>query len=248
VIGAATVYLGLVIAFVGLVATLRPIRTLRLTSRLRGALLLLTGLIVVAIAFALPARDVRVAAARTRLDEFAPVYQFNEVHTIRVAVAPEQVYQAMRAVTAGEISFFQLLTWLRRFGRPGPESILNAPDRMPLLDVATRTTFLLLADDAPRELVLGTVVLAPANWRPPNAATPDAFRSLTQPGFATAAMNFRIEPDGAGASVLSTETRVFATDAASRRRFAKYWRIIYPGSAIIRRSWLQAIRRRAERT
>lgn len=246
-IGAATVYLGLVVAFVGLVATIRPIRTLRLTSRLRGALLLLTGLIVVAIGLSLPAAEVRVATARTRLDEFAPVYQFNEVHTIRIAAAPEHVYQAMRAVTAGEISLFQLLTWLRRFGRSGPESILNAPDRMPLLDVATRTTFLLLADDAPVELVLGTVVLAPANWQRPDAATPDAFKALTQPGFATAAMNFRTEPDGAGGTVLSTETRVFATDASSRRRFARYWRIIYPGSAIIRRSWLKAIRRRAER-
>jgi hypothetical protein len=248
VIGAAAAYLGLAIAFIGLLATIHPIRKLRLTSRLRGALLLLTGVIVVAIALSLPARDVHVAESRTRLDEFAPDYQFNEVHAIRIAAAPEQVYQAMRAVTAGEISLFQLLTWLRRFGRPGPESILNAPDRMPLLDVATRTGFLLLADDMPREVVLGTVVLAPPMWRRRDAATPAAFKSLIQPGFAKAAMNFRIEPDGAGASILSTETRVFATDATSRRRFARYWRIIYPGSAIIRRSWLKAIRRRAERT
>jgi hypothetical protein len=40
-------------------------------------------------------------------------------------------------------------------------------------------------------------------------------------------------------------THVFATDTA-RRRFALYWRIIYPGSAFIRRMWLQAIKRRAE--
>ncbi len=30
-------------------------------------------------------------------------------------------------------------------------------------------------------------------------------------------------------------------------RFAIYWRVIYPGSALIRRMWLDAIRRRAER-
>ena len=174
-IGAATAYCGLLIAFVGLLATIHPIRTLRLTSRLRGALLLLTGVIVVAVALSLPARDVHVAELRTRLDEFAPVYQFNEVHEIRIAAAPEQVYQAMRAVTAGEISFFKLLTWLRRFGRPGPESILNAPDRMPLLDVATRTGFLLLADDVPREIVLGAVVVRPPSWQRPDAATPATF-------------------------------------------------------------------------
>jgi hypothetical protein len=44
---------------------------------------------------------------------------------------------------------------------------------------------------------------------------------------------------------VSTETRVFATSPAARRRFAAYWRVIYPGSAIIRRSWLRAIRHRA---
>jgi hypothetical protein len=40
---------------------------------------------------------------------------------------------------------------------------------------------------------------------------------------------------------------VFATDPASCRRFAVYWRVIYPGSALIRRMWLRAIRLRAER-
>jgi len=59
-------------------------------------------------------------------------------------------------------------------------------------------------------------------------------------------MNFLVEPDGRGGSLLSTETRVFATDAVARRRFAVYWRVIYPGSALIRRMWLRAIRLRAE--
>jgi len=32
---------------------------------------------------------------------------------------------------------------------------------------------------------------------------------------------------------------------STRRRFAGYWRIIYPGSALIRRMWLRAVARRA---
>jgi hypothetical protein len=46
---------------------------------------------------------------------------------------------------------------------------------------------------------------------------------------------------------LRTETRVLATDAASRRRFGRYWRVIRPGSALIRRTWLGAAKRRTER-
>jgi hypothetical protein len=59
-------------------------------------------------------------------------------------------------------------------------------------------------------------------------------------------MGFLIEDQGDGWSRLRTETRVFATDASARRRFAVYWRLIYPGSSLIRHMWLDAIRRRAE--
>jgi hypothetical protein len=58
-------------------------------------------------------------------------------------------------------------------------------------------------------------------------------------------MNFVITPEGPKASIVSTETRVFATSPEASRRFAAYWRTIYPGSAIIRRMWLRAIRKRA---
>jgi hypothetical protein len=187
-----------------------------------------------------------VAAPRTLLDRYVPVYQFGEYHTLRVAAPPAAVWRAIHEVPAGEIRFFQTLVTIRRFGRPGPESILNAPARRPLLEVATRTTFLTLATAPERELVVGTVVVAPRGWRRGAVATPEAFRALAAPGFAKAAMNFTVAPDGRGGSVVSTETRVAATDASARRRFAAYWRVIYPGSALIRRSWLRAIRQRAE--
>ena len=59
-------------------------------------------------------------------------------------------------------------------------------------------------------------------------------------------MNFHVEPVGPGASRLVTQTRVAATDSLATRRFAAYWRVIYPGSALIRLMWLRAIKSRAE--
>lgn len=94
-----------------------------------------------------------------------PKYEFNEVHTLRVAASPELVYRAVQEVSAEEIRFFRLLTWMRRFGRPGPEGILNAPERQPILNVATRTTFLKLHDQPPAEIVIGTLVHAPPGTR-----------------------------------------------------------------------------------
>jgi hypothetical protein len=101
-------------------------------------------------------------------------------------------------VTADEITLFRTLTWIRRFGRRGPESILNAPEKMPLLDVATRTSFLLLAEEPDREIVLGTLVGAPKGWRPKKDPTPDDFKALHAPGSALAAITFRVETQPTG--------------------------------------------------
>src|SRR5438105_15182133 len=65
-------------------------------------------------------------------------------------------------------------------------------------------------------------------------------------GFALAAINFRVEDATNGEIVLTTETRIYATDASTKRKFAAYWRTIYPASALIRVMWLRAIRHRAE--
>ena len=59
-------------------------------------------------------------------------------------------------------------------------------------------------------------------------------------------MDFHVQPTPGGC-LLSTETRIKATDGDARRSFGRYWRIIHPGSALIRRVWLRAVRRRAER-
>lgn len=61
----------------------------------------------------------------------------------------------------------------------------------------------------------------------------------TRPGTVRLAADFRAEPVSGG-TLLSTETRVSATDAAARRAFSRYWRIVGPFSGLIRRRWLRA--------
>lgn len=240
------VYLGLISTFVGAISVIKPLSFLGIPSRQRSLVILAIGLLVAVIGCLLPAKETRVHPLRTQLDQFVPAYQFNEFHSIRIAADKERAYRAIKSVTADEILFFRTLIWMRRFGRPGPESILNPGKGTPLLDVATRTSFILLADIPNQEIVIGMFVGAPRGWKPKGTrATPEDFKTLRAPGFVSAALNFRIEDDGPGACLLTTETRVYATDAASRRRFAAYWRVIYPGSALIRRMWLRAIKLRA---
>jgi hypothetical protein len=60
-------------------------------------------------------------------------------------------------------------------------------------------------------------------------------------------MNFLVTDLGHGLSRVDTETRVFATDDVALGRFTAYWRIIFPGSSILRTTWLRAVKDRAER-
>jgi len=90
---------------------------------------------------------------------------------------------------------FQQLIFQRemRVLRPGPMGILNPPLHPPILDVATGTQFVLLADLPERERVVGTIVIAPPGSQQDQRPTPEEFKRLRHPGFAVAAMNFLIE-------------------------------------------------------
>ncbi len=245
--GTILVYAGLLALFLGVVSLVRPLSFLGIASRPRGIVVFLCGVAVFLIAVNLPAGEKRIALRRSQLDDFVPAYQFSELHSIRINAPRQKVFKAIQEVSADEIFLFRTLTWIRRGGRSGPESILSAPPGKPLLEVALRTSFMKLAEEPDREIVLGTLVAAPKGTRLKKDPTPEDFKALHAPGFALAAMNFRMEDAGTGDVLLTTETRVHATDASVLKRFGAYWRVIYPGSALIRVMWLRAIKQRAEK-
>jgi hypothetical protein len=239
-LGSVLVYLGLFAAAVGALAVLRPVRWLRLSTRRRGALLLGAGMVLVLLGIAVPA-PLRHSAGSTRLDRSLPDYQFSEFHVAEIQASPAAIHWAIWQVTAREIRLFRLFTWIRSPRWPGrrrSETILSAPADRPILEVATSSGFRRLADEED-EVVVGTAVIAPRGLR----VTGD-LRKI--PGLALAVMSFRTEPLDADRCRLTTETRIFATDRKTLYRFKVYWRLIAPGSAILRGTWLQAVRERAE--
>ena len=237
--------LGLAAGFLGFLSLLKPLRFLGIGTPLTGALVMLAGIALAACAALLPTGPIHLKGPPMRIDEFIPVYQFGEHHEIRVHAPSERVYAAMRAVTAREIRLFRLLTWLRSPHLPGPgrESLLNAPEAQPIIEVALRSGFHALAEEAPREVVFGALVCCDGA----RVASGEALAAAHGPGLAKALMNFHLVDEGGGVTRVITETRIFATDKSAERRFGLYWRIIYPGSALIRIMWLRAIRDRAER-
>ncbi len=238
--------IGLALAAVGLISIVWPLRFLGIRNRIVAMLAVAAGVLVCLLGMTRPAPEMYASGISTRIDEFAPVYQFQESHSIPVHAPPGKVFAAITSVTADEIPFYRFITWIRRGGGGGPESILNPPRGVPLLTVAMRSSFLKLAEVPNRELVIGSIVLAPAGVRLATDATPDSYKALIQGGFAKATMQFLVTERAKGDCLLSTETRVFATDGVSRDRFGYYWRFIAPGSAALRLMWLRAIKVRAE--
>ena len=108
--------------------------------------------------------------------------------------------------------------------------------------MATRSGFVLLHDDPPYEVVFGAIVCC-GQKSPP--VTADEFRER-RGSLARAVMNFHAVSVEGGTTRLVTQTRIHASDSVSERQFATYWRLIYPGSAFIRRMWLRAVKERAE--
>jgi hypothetical protein len=181
-------------------------------------------------------------AAVRLLDRWMPDYDVHEVHSTRVRARPLDIHRVLFEVTADEVWLFRALMTVRALGAR------RAGGSRPLLETAQAGGFAVLADEPGRELVLGVMGrfwrLRQRSIRP--IGSPAEFASFAEPGFARAAMNFLIEPMDGGACLLTTETRVRATDARARRAFRAYWTLVHPGSAFIRRMWLHALKRRAE--
>ena len=247
--GVLLVDIGLAATVLGAVSLVKPLTLFHIHSREAGMLLCLAGAVVAAAGMLLPAPVERVRDSRSDLDRAMPAWQFRERHRTHVDAPPESVDRAIRAVSADDIRLFRTLTWIRspRVRELDGGDILSPPSGpVPLLGVVLRSGFIAVSDRPARELVLGTIVAGPVRTLR-GERTPENFIRLDAPGFAKATMNFAIEPDPAGGSDVTTETRVYATDPRTARRFAAYWRVIYPGSSLIRYMWLRAIGHSAER-
>lgn len=249
-------YAGLALLALGSVSLVRPPGFLGIPTRQHALTVFGSGLAAAAVALLLPPPNARTSArGSARIDEFVPEFQFAEFHERRIHAAPERIFRAIHDVKAGEICLFRPLTWIRSPRMPwrkSPASILNPAAEEPILHTALRSGFVLLAEEKDREVVFGTLAARPRGSRvalPADAGEiPRRFAALSAPGYAKAVMNFRIEPRDDGSCRLTTETRVFATDPRTARRFATYWRFILPGSSLLRATWLRAIAERAERT
>lgn len=185
-------------------------------------------------------------AARS-LDRFLPEYRHNEVHDAVIPASLEAVRRAVREVKGKEIALARLLFGIRLLpgrllGRRMPERY----DEKTIVDSALASGFIRLSE-SPDEIVLGVVGQF---WKLTGEIVrlsgPEEFLAFSREGYAKGAVDFTLEELADGRVRLRTETRVLPLGREAARRFGLYWTVVHPGSALLRRAWLQAIRRRAE--
>ena len=179
------------------------------------------------------------------LDRFIPDPEVIEHHQIAIDAPADVVVSTathMRLLDSPSIRAIFKLRELAMGGTPD-----RRPHPEPLLEQMRSIGWVVLAERAGREVVLGAATqpwLAAPVFRPIPA---DQFVAFSEPGFVKITWTLRADPIDDTHSVFHTETRVSTTDGEARDRFRKYWSYVAPGVALIRLLLLQPLKHEAER-
>ncbi len=159
-----------------------------------------------------------------RIDHFLPEWDAIEVHAVELDATPERALAAALAAPAAPDAIVRLLLRLRGLPPGGTiEELLLGMGFQPLAR-------------EPDEVVFGATGKP---WQPGGEIGPFTPGSR---GTVRIAASFRAEPLSDGRARLSTETRIAAVDDSARGAFRRYWRVVGPFSALIRRRWLARVR------
>lgn len=180
------------------------------------------------------------------IDDWMPTYDAVERHSTRVDAPAERIWAVAQTLDLSRSPVVRVLFALRSAGGLFTGRRKDARALGTTLERLRENGFVVLEERPEEELLLG---LVGRFWRLSGGierVTAEEFRAFDRPGYATAAWNFTLAPEG-GRMRLATETRVRCTDDASRRAFLRYWRLVGPFSALIRMEMLRTLRRSAER-
>jgi hypothetical protein len=191
------------------------------------------------------------------LDDIMPDYDVTEVHSIRIKASPDAVFQSLNEITITEISgIVRLLFFLRALPeKPEKRRLTQINNKKPFLSSMMEKGFTKLSEQKPREIVFGTIVPGDIGrfWKKSGSSNisqvdAEGFMVFNDPDYVQVVANFSIEEaNRPGFVIVRTESRSKALSRQSLKKFIPYWRIIRPFSGLIRRLWLRAIKRRAEK-
>jgi len=177
------------------------------------------------------------------IDEFLPVYDFDEKHEIKIRASAEKVSAALESLDFNESAVIRSLLWLR--GLSAKDDCSESSKASTLRDM-TKSYFVVLGEKPNEEILLG---IAGKFWTlagDVQKLQAEEFRAFAKEGYAKAAWNFTLSEDSEREVCLKTETRVQCLGAASQESFRFYWWFIKPFSGWIRQEMLRLVKQKAE--
>ena len=203
----------------------------------------LAGIGYVAISWARYGHSARNAKPDPLLDRFIPTFDVREYHQVAIDAPAAISYEAALDM---DIHDSRVVSAIFR----GRELLMRSADvaRTPqsLLQETIALGWGVLAEEPGHEIVVGAVTRPwEANVRFESVPA-EEFAAFAEPGYVKIVWTLVAEPLGEGRSEFRTETRVATTDAHARARFRRYWAVMSPGIALIRRQSLGLVRREAE--
>jgi hypothetical protein len=174
----------------------------------------------------------------TLLEKTMPVYHFSERHSRVVPADPRRVWDALTGLTLDQLTVTKPLVAMRHLGRR------DTATSRPLLTDGPIT----LVDAQAPEYALGASIARPWQRTPSRVevSSVEDFVAFDEVGWVKYLTDFQVRIGAAG-TVLSTQTRGYSTDPATRRRFALYWAAIRAGSGLVRRDILATVDRVSRR-
>ena len=178
------------------------------------------------------------------LDRFMPLYDIVERHHVRVEAPADMTLAAARDLNLDDSCVVRAIFKGRELMFASEPS---APVDTTLIRAALQIGWGILADRDGREVVLGAVTRP---WEPNPVfrdLVPREFITFAEPGYVKIAWTLRADPIDQQTSIFRSETRAMATDVEARVKFRRYWALVSPGVALIRRAMLAPVRLEAER-
>jgi len=173
-----------------------------------------------------------------------PLYDIVERHHVRVEAPADITLAAARDLKMDDSCVVRAIFKGRELMFASEPS---APVDTTLIRAALQIGWGILADRDGREVVLGAVTRP---WEPNPVfrdLVPREFITFAEPGYVKIAWTLRADPIDQQTSIFRSETRAMATDVEARVKFRRYWALVSPGVALIRRAMLAPVRLEAER-
>ena len=174
-----------------------------------------------------------------RLDDVLPHPRYRIAASRVIAASPDEVWATLLGLQMGAIPVGFALTLLRHL----PGVLAGREPRVRASDTFLGATPIpVVYADRPRTVISAGPSQAWKFWggRTPPLIAAEYFSGWAVPGWIKVAMEFQLDVV-AGGTLLSTETRVTATDPRTAHRFAPYWWLIRAGSELIRRDVIRAV-------